>query len=1544
MSSFISAAPVASGQMQSLDGLRGHSLPSDAMIYASANQVLPANQNPGSYAIVESAGATPTINGSVPATTLSPFADVYKEGSMYFPGVNTSNISVTLGSSYNWGQGLTAEAWVYYTSFAGSTIVPGSTVSAPCALGAFAPSIGNSTAWSLGADTNGKLLFYYYGYTGGTFQSANTNISLSLNTWNHVAVSVPSGGPGSLYINGVQQSSNTNVNGSVSAASAVTFALNGSPFNTYNYLGLGSFNTAFTTGYIADARVTYGAALYTGSSFTVPSAPLGIAGSGTTVALIRAGQNSPTIQNGALTFDRGLKQYMDFGPQTLNLATRGFTAVFRWTATGSVQQYERIFEFGNGTISGSATTGSIGAWVDTGIVYFSIQNGSTTSSYLASTPTLTRGTTYILTFLYNSVSAQSTVYVNGVPGTPVAVTNATDRTLATVRIGGDVTGANASYGPNGSRCASATMNCVAVYNRALSNVEILNSYLALTTVPATPLQKTLEIGDINGVPALSVAGDGRVQVQRIGLSSNVVPWPPAAMTGYVTSINGGAYVASGSGELTTGYPAWGAFDRSSLYYATSFSGYATTAPYNYSAGTYSTVDIQGTVYPGEWLQIQLPSAIALSSYSITPNLISKAPARFSILGSRDGVNWSLVDSRSNQTSWSVQVAVLYSLSSVSTQSFNFFRIVIGSIAGPILNGQYGIEIYEMLYYGTADTSPALTIAPATTFNTSVATPSLTGIAAAGVYAPQDFSSSGLNIPAYVVSNTATVANTVAFSSFGPFAGEGSFQFPGGSGAYVNFGTAVNGLWPGGGALTDGTIEMWVYLAKYNTNNTILLIREGNLGVSTLDWYFYITPAGVLSFVLSTSVTNYSASGGTVPLNTWSHVAFTMKAGFMTVFLNGVAGGTTTTATGTVVNTSSESLVIGNYQTSAGFTINGYISNMRLTTGQALYTTTFTPPTGPLQPIQGTTQAGLPYGTVLLLRNAPAPGRIQTTKFSGANSSSVLAFPPAAMTGYSTTLNSGYGQGTYVASASSELNSTNQSWYAFDQNSGTLWGSFGTVSTPYSVSTGIYAGSNVTVDVTGSSYSGEWVQIQMPSSIVLSSYSIQSRSDSGAASSPSTWVILGSRDGVNWFLVDRRGNITWSTSQTQTFSTNSAQAFTYFRCSTQIIQTGSSQTIVTIAQWTLNGTIESVNVTADGRVGLGVVAPVQALEVAGNMIVSGTVSSQSTMFRNVLINGDMRINQRGISTTVASPSAMGTTTSAYTLDRWLCYRGTFATNGTVAQGTMTSVDLPYQNDGLVNFMRIGRTVGDTSVQAFNIVNSLETKDSIRLAGKFVTMSFYYRMGAAFAGSLAWGIGAGPGTDQNYAAGWTAGGLQQSGILPVTTAWTKSSFSAQIPINLTQVAAFFYYVPTTATAVANDYFDVTGVQLEKGSVATPFEVRPYATELALCQRYWEQSYALGTAAGTNTAVGLVQLYGSSDSNGSIVATQRYQVAKRITVTPTIYTSTGTAGSWNYARSGASGNGAINDNSFSTVFGYNFYIAVGAAWVPCFIQGHWVANAEL
>jgi hypothetical protein len=1039
----------------------------------------------------------------------------------------------------------------------------------------------------------------------------------------------------------------------------------------------------------------------------------------------------------------------------------------------------------------------------------------------------------------------------------------------------------------------------------------------------------IEIGDVNGTPALSIASDGRLNMQRIGQTSAVTAWPPAAMTGYVTTINGGTYVASASGD-TSGNPVWTLFDKGAGYWYTGDgSAYSTSVPYYY-IGSKTTSAVNGTVYKGDWAQIQLPTPITLSSYSFSGLASATNPSAWVILGSRDGVNWTLVNSQGtlalvNTTTYTYTVPT-------PSQTYNYFRLV------ALATGVSGyLQLTEWTLYGTADTQQPLEIAQPTTMTYPLIAPQLTGPQSAGVYVPQDFSSSALNIPAYVVSNTATVANTVAYSSMGPFAGEGSLYLPGGTGAYVNFGqpTQLAYNW----TTADFTLECFIYPTTTAVNQNIFARDfEQVMFISASDskLYYFITGVG-------SSSGSGNFVGPVITRNQWSHLAVSWSQSAQTMYLcvNGTVLSVTLTS-GTPTYAGTRNMVMGMWQGSTAYPLNANISNLRFTRGAALYTTSsFTPPTGPLQPIQGVTQAGLPYGTVLLLRNAPAPGRVLTQKFAGANSGQVLAFPPAPMTGYATTLNAGYGQGVYVASASSEFPTPATgypyAWYVFDKTTtnyfvtnAPLYGS----SSPYA-----YTGTVTTVDITGTSYAGEWLQIHKPVSTIISSYIITCN---GIAAAPQRFVVLGSRDGVNWFLLDSRSGVTWTTTgQSLTFSTQVSQSYIYYRIVTMNLQ--GNGTYIQMQELVFNGTIESVNVTPDGRVGLGVVNPTRALEVAGDLVVSGTVSSQSTTFRNVLYNGDFRINQRGISTTVGSPSAMGTTAAAYAVDRWLCFRGAYAAGGTVAQGTMTSVDLPYQNDGLVNFMRIGRSVSDTSLQSIYVADVLETRDSIRLAGKIVTMSFYYRTGAAFAGTLQAVVATSTGTDQNYTANW-AGPVYQVNSLPSSTAWTKYSFSAQVPINSTQVAAPFWYIPTTNPAVANDYFDITGVQLEKGTVATPFEVRPFATELALCQRYYEQSYSMGVTAGVNTNIGMNTFHGVSDNSNNMSGLVRYSVPKRVSPTPVIYAPAGAINKMASNKSGALNVEADAISTYRNEFSFMGYCSIATGFTPATINFHWTASAEL
>jgi hypothetical protein len=143
------------------------------------------------------------------------------------------------------------------------------------------------------------------------------------------------------------------------------------------------------------------------------------------------------------------------------------------------------------------------------------------------------------------------------------------------------------------------------------------------------------------------------------------------------------------------------------------------------------------------------------------------------------------------------------------------------------------------------------------------------------------------------------------------------------------------------------------------------------------------------------------------------------------------------------------------------------------------------------------------------------------------------------------------------------------------------------------------GSTATVDVNGTSYAGEWLQIQLPSSTVLSNYQINPGYGGIPSQMAAKWWLLGSRDGISWYLIDSRsGYGGWSGTVFSTFTVSTSQAFTYYRI---VVNQAGSGGLVVMGQVVYNGTIEGLNISSDGKVGIGVVNPTRSLEVAGPII-------------------------------------------------------------------------------------------------------------------------------------------------------------------------------------------------------------------------------------------------------------------------------------------------------------------------------------------------------
>jgi hypothetical protein len=224
-------------------------------------------------------------------------------------------------------------------------------------------------------------------------------------------------------------------------------------------------------------------------------------------------------------------------------------------------------------------------------------------------------------------------------------------------------------------------------------------------------------------------------------------------------------------------------------------------------------------------------------------------------------------------------------------------------------------------------------------------------------------------------------------------------------------------------------------------------------------------------------------------------------------------------------------------------------------------------------------------------------------------------------------------------------------------------------------------------------------------------------------------------------------------------------------------------------------------------------------------------------KNGAFNGAFDFWQRGTSFT----------TNGYSADRWYFFPAG------VAGRTCTR-----QSSGLTGFnycSRVARDSGNTGTTNIGFAQSFATEEALRFAGQTVTFSFYARAGANYSptsSSLTPYIISGTGTDQNRpGANYTGETIVSSSAVTLTTTWQRFTKTATFASTVTEFSLYFEATPT-GTAGAADYYEVTGVQLEVGSVATPF-ARAGGTlqgELAACQRYFN---AFATGAGSAIALG-------------------------------------------------------------------------------------------
>ena len=236
------------------------------------------------------------------------------------------------------------------------------------------------------------------------------------------------------------------------------------------------------------------------------------------------------------------------------------------------------------------------------------------------------------------------------------------------------------------------------------------------------------------------------------------------------------------------------------------------------------------------------------------------------------------------------------------------------------------------------------------------------------------------------------------------------------------------------------------------------------------------------------------------------------------------------------------------------------------------------------------------------------------------------------------------------------------------------------------------------------------------------------------------------------------------------------------------------------------------------------------------------------FRNKIINGDMRINQRG--------AASLTTSGQYLNDRW------------GFQSTSGSAQLAIGNAGTLSLvggqlLSIGATAAKPSLAAGDYAAFSQTIEGFHVADLFY--------GNAVAKPFTLSFRAAAVTPMTMSVSFRNSATNRSYVATVDVTPVHTSYSITVPgdtagtwltgsdtgiyvwfmfccgtsyltpnKNVWQAGNLLAHSSQSNGLVSGQALYVADVQLEAGSVATPFEKKPYGTEMALCQRYFERLY--------------------------------------------------------------------------------------------------------
>ena len=898
--------------------------------------------------------ATITVTGTPQVTRFSPFPLTYGTqyststigGSGYFDG-SGDYLTVPYNSNYcDFGTGdFTIECWVNelahtnYTAFISSN----SAASRPAG------------GWVFGYSDSQNLAFM----VSNTFY-LETPLQ-KLNQWAHIAVTRQSGTL-RMYVNGVMTGSTTlttNLTGDSSQPTAIGHRWT----DTSEY---------FYNGYLSDLRIVKGTALYTGSTYTVPTAPL------------TAVTNTQLLCN------------------MTNAAIYDNSMIPNYETVGNAQISTSVKKYGTGSI---AVTSSGDALVPNSTISSDGYTGNFTYEcwfYLNSIG----GTQYILDDrLSGTTTANMNVYISTTGQLRVRGLNTNDYIL-----GGYVTAGNWYHFAlckagnslkafiNGTQSGNTYTDTNSYYiytNRpvwgaALNNTSALNGYLDDIRITRgyarywenfTPPAAALP--NFGGAPQIPT------QDPQFNYTTMLLPGTGTngAQNNTFLDSSANAFTITRNGNTTQGtftpfsQTGWGNYFNGTNQYCT----LSSNASMSFGTGDFT---IEGWVFTKDY---------SISS-GASRTIIGNSGNSYTMQLYIDTTSGRLVFGNTGST-------YVQGSSSMANGQWTHFAITrSGTTARLFVNGTQeasgsNSQNYTSgtIYLGAFDTSNGfwngyisnLRIVKGTALYTSNFTPSTTPLTAVSNTALLTFQSNRFldnSSNAYTV----TPVNSPSVQAFSPFAPTAPYSTStvGGSGYFDDSGDYLTTTLTGQAIGTGNfTLEGWVYPTTFSGDNGVFQIGPSTSPSNDGVGVFLKNSTGEVSLVYDGT---YTVGSIAIKLNTWNHVAVVRSSTTITMYVNGVSAASVSSST----DFTGTSMLIGAYYSST-YVMGGYLSSVRYVKGTAVYTTTFTPPTAPLTAISGTqlltnfTNAGITDATAK--NNLETVGNAQINSTTAKFGSTSIAF-------------------------------------------------------------------------------------------------------------------------------------------------------------------------------------------------------------------------------------------------------------------------------------------------------------------------------------------------------------------------------------------------------------------------------------------------------------------------------------------------------------------------------------------------------------------------